>query len=322
MTQDNKTTILNLAKQTLNTEADALKNTASKLDNNFTEAVNAILNCSGKLIVTGMGKSGLVGRKISATLASTGTPSYYMHPGEAFHGDLGTISKGDVILAISYSGETEEVLRIVPFITQNGNTLISMTGNAASSLARHSHIHLDIAVESEACILQLAPTTSTTVQMAMGDALAVTLMKMRNFQAVDFAKFHPGGSLGRRLLLNVGNLMRSEELPIVSPSCNTSDMILTMSRGRLGMVIIRDEEEKLVGVVTDGDMRRAMEEHKEDFFKITAQDIATRNPKTISPKAKLIDAEKMMTDNKITSLLVTDEDGALQGVIQIYDLKI
>ncbi|MBQ8864082.1 MAG: KpsF/GutQ family sugar-phosphate isomerase [Rikenellaceae bacterium] len=322
MTQDNKLTILNLAKQTMNSEADALKHTASKLDSNFTEAVEAILSCKGKLIVTGMGKSGLVGRKIAATLASTGTPSYYMHPGEAFHGDLGTISQGDVILAISYSGETEEVLRIVPFITQNGNTLISMTGNPASSLARHSHIHLDIAVESEACILHLAPTTSTTVQMAMGDALAVTLMKMRNFQAVDFAKFHPGGSLGRRLLLNVGNLMRSEELPIVSTTCNTTDMIHTMSRGRLGMVIICDEGGTVVGIVTDGDMRRAMEEHKEDFFKITALDIATRNPKFITPEAKLIEAEKMMTDNKITSLLVADTEGRLQGVIQIYDLKI
>lgn len=322
MTQDNKHSILNLAKQTMNSEADALKHTASKLDGNFTEAVEAILSCKGKLIVTGMGKSGLVGRKIAATLASTGTPSYYMHPGEAFHGDLGTISKGDVILAISYSGETEEVLRIVPFITQNGNTLISMTGNPASSLAHHSHIHLDIAVESEACILHLAPTTSTTVQMAMGDALAVTLMKMRNFQAVDFAKFHPGGSLGRRLLLNVGNLMRSEELPTVSTTCNTTDMIHTMSRGRLGMVIICDDKGGVVGVVTDGDMRRAMEEHKEDFFKITALDIATRNPKTITPEAKLIEAEKMMTDNKITSLLVTNADGRLQGVIQIYDLKI
>lgn len=322
MTQDNKHTILNLAKQTMNSEADALKHTASKLDGNFTEAVEAILSCKGKLIVTGMGKSGLVGRKIAATLASTGTPSYYMHPGEAFHGDLGTISKGDVILAISYSGETEEVLRIVPFITQNGNTLISMTGNPASSLAHHSHIHLDIAVESEACILHLAPTTSTTVQMAMGDALAVTLMKMRNFQAVDFAKFHPGGSLGRRLLLNVGNLMRSEDLPTVSTTCNTTDMIHTMSRGRLGMVIICDDAGGVVGVVTDGDMRRAMEEHKEDFFKITALDIATRNPKTITPEAKLIEAEKMMTDNKITSLLVANADGHLQGVIQIYDLKI
>ncbi|MBP3425327.1 MAG: KpsF/GutQ family sugar-phosphate isomerase [Rikenellaceae bacterium] len=322
MTQDNKHSILNLAKQTMNSEADALKHTASKLDGNFTEAVEAILSCKGKLIVTGMGKSGLVGRKIAATLASTGTPSYYMHPGEAFHGDLGTISKGDVILAISYSGETEEVLRIVPFITQNGNTLISMTGNPASSLAHHSHIHLDIAVESEACILHLAPTTSTTVQMAMGDALAVTLMKMRKFQAVDFEKFHPGGSLGRRLLLNVGNLMRSEELPTVSTTCNTTDMIHTMSRGRLGMVIICDDKGGVVGVVTDGDMRRAMEEHKEDFFKITALDIATRNPKTITPEAKLIEAEKMMTDNKITSLLVTNADGRLQGVIQIYDLKI
>lgn len=322
MTQDNETTILDLAKQTMNSEADALKNTASKLDGAFTEAVEAILNCSGKLIVTGMGKSGLVGRKIAATLASTGTPSYYMHPGEAFHGDLGTISKGDVILAISYSGETEEVLRIVPFITQNGNTLIAMTGNPASSLARNSHIHLDIAVESEACILHLAPTTSTTVQMAMGDALAVTLMKMRNFQAVDFAKFHPGGSLGRRLLLNVGNIMRSEDLPTVSTNCNTTDMIHTMSRGRLGLVIICDDNGGVIGIVTDGDMRRAMEEHKEDFFKITAMDIATKKPKTIRPEAKLIEAEKMMTESKITSLLVTDDNDLLQGVIQIYDLKI
>lgn len=321
MTQDTSKSTLELAKQTILSEADALRHTAGKLDKSFTEAVEAILHCTGKLIVTGMGKSGLVGRKISATLASTGTPSFFLHPGEAFHGDLGTISKNDVILAISYSGETEEVLRIVPFINQNGNILIAMTGNANSSLARHSNIHLDIEVKSEACILHLAPTTSTTVQMAIGDAIAVTLMKLRNFQVLDFAKFHPGGSLGRRLLMNVGALMRSDDLPIVPTDCNTTDMIHTMSRGRLGMVIICDQG-KITGIVTDGDMRRAMETHKQDFFKITALDIATRNPKTIHPEANLIEAENMMTKNKITSLLVTDDSGSLVGVIQIYDLKI
>ena len=313
--------IVELAQRTLQVEAEALNVMASNLGEEFVEAVKSVLACNGKLIVTGMGKSGLVGRKIAATLASTGTPSFYLHPGEAFHGDLGMISKEDVILALSYSGETDEVLKIVPFIHSNGNVLISMTGNKESTLAKNSNIHLDVCVKEEACILRLAPTTSTTAQIAMGDALAVALMKAREFTAMDFARFHPGGSLGRRLLMRVGNVMRKSEWPVVSPDCSATEMIHKMSRGGLGLIIIMDGN-KIEGIVTDGDVRRAMESRQAEFFNIRAIDIATRSPKSINANAKLVEAEKLMTSYKVNSLLVTDDEGALVGVIQIYDIKL
>ena len=313
--------IVELAQRTLQVEAEALNTMAAGLGEEFVEAVKSVLACNGKLIVTGMGKSGLVGRKIAATLASTGTPSFYLHPGEAFHGDLGMISKEDVILALSYSGETDEVLKIVPFIQSNGNVLISMTGNRESTLAKNSNIHLDVCVKEEACILHLAPTTSTTAQIAMGDALAVALMKAREFTAMDFARFHPGGSLGRRLLMRVGNVMRKSELPVVSADCSATEMIHKMSRGGLGLIIIM-EGEKIAGIVTDGDVRRAMESRQAEFFNIRAIDIATRSPKSINANAKLVEAEKLMTSYKVSSLLVTDDNGGLVGVIQIYDIKL
>ena len=313
--------ILDLARRTLNVEAEALQMMAQRLGDDFLSAVNRILSASGKLIVTGMGKSGLVGRKIAATLASTGTPSFFLHPGEAFHGDLGMISKEDVILALSFSGETDEVLKIVPFIQSNGNTLISMTGNPNSTLAKNSDIHLDVNVKEEACILHLAPTTSTTAQIAMGDALAIALMKARQFTSMDFARLHPGGSLGRRLLMTVGNVMRKDDLPIVAADCSATEMIHKVSRGGLGLIGIQDGDE-IVGIVTDGDIRRAMESRQAEFFSISAIDIATRNPKTINMNAKLIDAEKLMTKHKVNSLLAVDDQGKLQGVIQIYDIKL
>ena len=321
MTDTTKAQILDLARKAINTEMLALKHMKETLGDNFADAVELILACSGKCIVTGMGKSGLVGRKIAATLASTGTPSFFLHPGEAFHGDLGMISKDDVVLALSYSGETDEILKIVPFIHSNGNKLVSMTGNPESALAKNSDIHLDVSVEEEACILHLAPTTSTTAQIAMGDALAVSLMQMRGFTIVDFARLHPGGSLGRRLLMTVGNVMRSHDLPVVAPDCSATDMIHAISKGGLGLIIICDGE-RIEGIVTDGDVRRAMERRRAEFFNIKAADIATPNPKTISADKKLIEAEKMMTRNKVTSLLVTDDAGKLQGVIQIYDIKL
>ena len=268
-----------------------------------------------------MGKSGHIASKIAATLASTGTPSFFLHPAEAFHGDLGMISKEDVVLALSYSGETDEILKIVPFIHENGNTLVAMTGNAQSSLARNADIHLDIMVRQEACILHLAPTTSTTAQLAMGDALATALMHARAFSAMDFARLHPGGSLGRRLLMTVGNVMRRDELPVVAPDCSATDMIHCISKGGLGLIIIV-EGGNILGVVTDGDIRRAMQKYRADFFNIKAMDIATRTPKTITAEQKLIEAEKRMTENKINSLLVVDKRGALEGVIQLYDIKL
>ena len=313
--------ILDVAKDALQTEADALLRIKRDLGEEFVRTVETILACNGKVIMTGMGKSGLVAKKIAATLASTGTPSFYMHPGEAFHGDLGMISKGDIVIALSYSGETDEVLKIVPFIHDNGNFLISMTGNSNSSLAKNSDIHLDVKVEREACILHLAPTTSTTAQLALGDALACSLMKVRNFTSMDYARLHPGGSLGRRLLMTVGNVMHRNDLPIVDENCSATEMIQRISQGGLGLIIIcRDSE--ILGIVTDGDVRRAMESKQAEFFNIRPMDIASTSPKMIHPEEKLIEAEKMMTQHKINSLLVVDGDKHLVGVIQIYDIKL
>ena len=313
--------VLTSAKRTLSLEAEALNNLANILDEQFVGAVDRILACKGKVIITGMGKSGLIGRKIAATLASTGSPSFYLHPGEAFHGDLGMISPEDVVLALSHSGETDEVLKIVPFIHSNGNVLISITSNPNSTLAKNSDLHLNTGVKEEACVLRLAPTTSTTVQLAMGDALAIALMEARQFTAMDFARLHPGGSLGRRLLMTVGNVMRSNDLPVVGPECGAVEMIHKVSRGGLGLIIIVDNGQ-IIGIVTDGDIRRAMESREAEFFKIKALDIATRSPKCVNANAKLIEAERLMTQNKVNSLLVTDDEGALCGVIQIYDIKL
>ena len=313
--------VLTSAKRTLSLEAEALNNLANILDEQFVGAVDRILACKGKVIITGMGKSGLIGRKIAATLASTGTPSFYLHPGEAFHGDLGMISPEDVVLALSHSGETDEVLKIVPFIHSNGNVLISITSNPNSTLAKNSDLHLNTGVKEEACVLRLAPTTSTTVQLAMGDALAIALMEAREFTSMDFARLHPGGSLGRRLLMTVGNVMRSNDLPVVGPDCGAVEMIHKVSRGGLGLIIIVDNGQ-IIGIVTDGDIRRAMESREAEFFKIKALDIATRSPKCVNVNAKLIEAERLMTQNKVNSLLATDDEGALCGVIQIYDIKL
>ena len=320
MTVD-KEMVLDVARKAIHTETLALKHLEASLGEEFVRAVDIILASKGKVIVTGMGKSGHVGCKIAATLASTGTPSFFLHPAEAFHGDLGMISKEDVVLALSYSGETDEILKIVPFVHDNGNRLIAMTGNAESSLSKNADVHLDVAVKQEACILQLAPTSSTTAQIALGDALAIALMKIRHFTSVDFARLHPGGSLGRRLLMKVGNVMRREELPVVAPDCSAQDMIHAVSRGGLGLIVICDED-KILGIVTDGDIRRAMESRQAEFFNIKAMDIATKRPKSISPDEKLIAAEKLMTRHKVNSLLVVDSNEKLVGIIQIYDIKL
>lgn len=318
---NNDMQILEVARDAVQTESDALLKLKESLGEEFVKAVNTILASHGKVIMTGMGKSGLIARKIAATLASTGSPSFYLHPGEAFHGDLGMISKEDIIIALSYSGETDEVLKIVPFIHDNGNTLISMTGNPESALAKNSDIHLNVAVDHEACILHLAPTTSTTVQLAMGDALSCALMKARNFTAKDFARLHPGGSLGRRLLMTVGNVMRRHDLPIVDENCTAIEMIHAISQGGLGLIVIC-RGERILGIITDGDIRRAMERRQAGFFSIKPMDIATPSPKTIHPEEKLIEAEKMMTRYKVNSLLVVDGEQHLVGVIQIYDIKL
>ncbi|MFI3327602.1 MAG: KpsF/GutQ family sugar-phosphate isomerase [Rikenellaceae bacterium] len=314
-------TIIKLGRDTIRTEAEALLKIEQSLGDDFVAAVEAILASKGKLIMTGVGKSGLIARKIAATLASTGTPSFFLHPTEAFHGDLGMISKDDVILAMSYSGETDEVLKIIPFIHSNGNTLISISGNDNSTLAKNSNIHLNVAVECEACILKLAPTTSTTAQLAMGDALSVALMNQRNFTSMDFARLHPGGSLGRRLLMNVESVMRSEKLPILSIDSTATEIIHTISKGGLGLAIVCSGA-KIEGIITDGDMRRAMESRQAEFFNIKASDIYTKNPRCIASDEKLIVAEKMMTENKVSSLIAINRDSELVGVIQIYDIKL
>lgn len=304
---------------TFRAEADAVTSLINKLNDDFESSVKAILTTKGKLIVTGMGKSGLVGRKVSATLSSTGTPSFFLHPGEAYHGDLGMIETSDIILAISNSGTTDEVLKLIPFFQNNGNTIISMTGNAESTLAKNSTYHLDVSVEHEACPLSLAPTCSTTAQLAMGDALAVSLMQERGFRAEDFARFHPGGSLGRRLLTRVGDVMRSENLPLVSKSDKLGSVIIRISDARMGVAIVM-EDGHIAGLVTDGDVRRAMLKYGERFFDITAAEIMTHKPKTVYTTDRLPDAEQLMQENKIHSLLVVDKDGKLAGVVELYDL--
>ena len=307
------------ALNTFRAEAEAVQSLAGPLTDDFVKAVRAILATHGKVIVTGMGKSGLVGRKIAATLASTGTPSFFLHPGEAYHGDLGMIEAGDIVLALSNSGQTDEVLRLIPYLQECGNTVIAMTGNAGSTLAKNSTYHLDVSVKSEACPLSLAPTCSTTAQLAMGDALAVALMNERGFRAEDFARFHPGGSLGRRLLTRVGDVMRSEHLPTASPSSRLGEVIITISDARMGVAVILDEG-KIAGIVTDGDVRRAMLKYGARFFDITADEIMTRTPKTVSVADRLTDAEQLMQDNKIHSLIVVDRDGKLAGIVELYDL--
>lgn len=307
------------ALNTFRAEAEAVHSLAGQLTDDFEKAVRAILATHGKVIVTGMGKSGLVGRKIAATLASTGTPSFFLHPGEAYHGDLGMIEAGDIVLALSNSGQTDEVLRLIPYLQECGNTVIAMTGNAGSTLAKNSTYHLDVSVKSEACPLSLAPTCSTTAQLAMGDALAVALMNERGFRAEDFARFHPGGSLGRRLLTRVGDVMRSEHLPTASPSSRLGEVIITISDARMGVAVILDEG-KIAGIVTDGDVRRAMLKYGARFFDITADEIMTRTPKTVSVADRLTDAEQLMQDNKIHSLIVVDRDGKLAGIVELYDL--
>ena len=321
MNESQKNIILDTAREVLQAEAEAVQHIKESLNGEFVAAVEMILNCRGKVILTGIGKSGLIAKKIAATLASTGTPSFFLDPSEAFHGDLGMISKEDIIVALSYSGETDEVLKIVPFIHENGNRLIAITGNSESALAKNANITLDVQVEREECVLHLAPTSSTTAQLALGDALACALMKVRNFSAQDFARLHPGGSLGRRLLMTVGQVMRRHDLPVVSEDATAVEMIHAISRGGLGLIVVQRKEE-ILGIITDGDIRRAMEARQAKFFDIRPMDIATRQPKTIYPESKLIEAERSMTQHKVNSLLVVNENRHLVGVIQIYDIKL
>lgn len=305
-----------IAKRVLDIEADAIVHLKTLLDDHFNGSVEAILHTQGRVVICGMGKSGLIGKKIMATFASTGTPCFFMHPGEAFHGDLGMVAPNDVFLALSNSGETEEVIRLLPFLKDNGNIVIAMTGRPNSTLAKNADFHLNIAVPKEACPHQLAPTSSTTATLVMGDALAVALMEARGFQPHDFARFHPGGSLGRKLLTRVKHEMKAANLPLIAASASMPEVIHSMNEGRLGLCIVDNGK----GIITDGDLRRHMEKDAAGLMRKTAADIMGTAPKTIDSNATLSQAEELMNQHKITSLLVTD-NGQLAGVIQIYDLN-
>lgn len=305
--------------QCIKDEAQAVLDLIPQMNEDFDRAVELILSCRGKLIVTGVGKSGHIGAKIAATLASTGTPSFFINPLDVYHGDLGVMSKGDVVLAISNSGQTDELLRFIPMVLHMQIPIIGMSGNPQSLLAKYSTCHLNVCVEKEACPLNLAPTSSTTAALVMGDALAVALMEKRNFQPQDFAQFHPGGELGKRLLTTAQDVMITEHLPILSSEMHLGEAIILVSKGKLGLgVAVKNEEFCVEGLITDGDIRRAMEKWQAEFFNRTVADIMTRTPKTVSPEAKISEIQKIMNKNKIHNVLVVDKANHLLGIVDRY----
>jgi arabinose-5-phosphate isomerase len=312
--------LLALAAEVLDIESRAVDALRSRLDANFAAACELCMATPGRIVVTGMGKSGHIGNKIAATLASTGTPSFFMHPGEASHGDLGMITGQDVLLAVSYSGETDEVLTILPLVKRMGAKLLSLTGKPNSTLAKAADVHLDVSVSEEACPLNLAPTASTTATLAMGDALAVALLKIRGFTAEDFAMSHPSGSLGKRLLLRVADVMRSgSDVPKVTADVLLSEGLMEMTQKGLGMTAIVDTDDKVLGIFTDGDLRRALDAGV-DVRKTLMQEIMHTKCKTTTADILAAEAVHVMEENKITGLLVTDESGRLVGALNVHDL--
>ncbi len=305
---------LKIAKDVIAIEREALEHMAGNLDNSFGQAIQTIVKSKGKLVVSGMGKSGLIAKKMAATFASTGTPSFFVHPAEAYHGDLGMIEPSDVVLLISNSGETNEVLQLIAYLSENGNMIIAMSGKSDSSLAKHADFHLNIQVPQEACPLELAPTSSTTATLVMGDALAVALMEAKGFQVENFARFHPGGSLGRKLLTRVGDVMRIDSLPFISPEASSSDLVIKLSEGKLGLVIVGTSDQVL-GVVTDGDLRRAL--LGSSFDSISPRSIMTKTPVFFDSSTKLQKVEACMVEKKIATVLIGSQS-SLEGVYQIY----
>lgn len=295
-----------------------ISNLTHQIDNDVEKIVDVILKCDGKLVVSGIGKSGIVGKKIAATLASTGTPSFFMHPSEAFHGDLGMIESKDVVLTISNSGESDEILKLIPFFKDNGNIIISMTGNDSSTLAINSRYHLSIYVKQEACPLELAPTSSTTATMVLGDALAIALMEKRGFKRENFARFHPGGSLGKRLLTNVSDIMIKENLPYADPNTSVLEIISIISKSHLGLVIITNNH-TLVGIITDGDIRKALYKNQENFINLNAKDIMSINPKTSNTDITIDQAKSIMESGNINSLLIMEKN-SICGVLTYKQL--
>lgn len=318
---NHKDEILSWGKQVIATEVKEIVAMANRLGEEFVAAVQLIISCKGKVVVSGMGKSGHIGKKISATLASTGTTSMFMHPGEAYHGDLGVISTEDIVLLISNSGETDEILKIIPFLQSQGNKTLAFTGNTQSTLALACSCCLDVGVEVEACNLNLAPTSSTTATLVMGDALAVAVMKVRGFRQEDFARFHPGGNLGRKLLSKVENAMVQENLPLISPDTGAVDALHAVSAGRIGAAVVVDEQKKLLGIITDGDIRRALVREKSQIFNSKAKDFMTLNPRSIAPEVRLIDAEMLMDELNIHQLVVVDTWGKVVGLLPYRESK-
>lgn len=311
---------LSEGKRVLAIEARAVQALIDRLDEQFSKAVDLLFQCKGKVVVSGMGKSGLIGQKIAATMASTGTPAFFLHPAEGIHGDLGMLGRSDVLIAISNSGETKEILQLLPYVERMGIAVVSMTGRSSSTLAKNSDVALDVSVSEEACPMGLAPTASTTATLAMGDALAVALLQRRGFKEEDFAQFHPGGALGRRLLVRVKDLMHAgAELPKVKGSVAGTTAILEMTAKKLGMTTVVDGKGTLVGIITDGDLRRFMQRGG-DFARVSAGDLASRHPKTIAPNDLAAKAVEMMERFSITTLVVSEDGRTISGVIHLHDL--
>ncbi len=306
----------------LKDEAEAILSLIPQLDENFDKAVDMIYSCKGKVIVTGVGKSGNIGSKIAATLSSTGTPAFFINPLDVFHGDLGVMTPDDVVLALSNSGNTDELLRFLPMILHMKVPVIAMSGNSESLLAKYSDVHIKVKVEKEACPLNLAPTSSTTAALAMGDALAVALMQVRDFKPRDFAQFHPGGELGRRLLTTAEDVMRVDELPILPEEMHLGEAIILVSKGKLGLGISLNSANEVEGIITDGDIRRAMEKWQAEFFNHTVADIMTRTPKMVAPDTKISEVQKVMNKYKVHSVLVVDEQKHLLGVVDHYSCMV
>ena len=307
--------------QCIKDEAQALLDLIPKIDEQFELAVELMFRCKGKVIVTGVGKSGNIGAKIAATLASTGTPAFFINPLDVYHGDLGVMTSDDVVIAISNSGQTDELLRFIPMVLHESIPIIGMTGNPHSLLAKYSTAHLNVSVSHEACPLNLAPTSSTTATLAMGDALAIALREKRNFRPQDFAHLHPGGELGKRLLTTAQDVMRRDELPILPPDMHLGQAIILVSKGKLGLGVA-EENGRILGIITDGDIRRAMEKWQAQFFDRTVSDIMTRQPKTVKPNTKITEIQHIMHLYKIHSVLVVDDDRRLLGVVDSYSCMI
>jgi arabinose-5-phosphate isomerase len=316
--EDRLKTTIEYGQQALRDEAQAILDLIPQMDRNFEKAVDMMFHCHGKIIVTGVGKSGNVGAKIAATLASTGTPAFFINPLDVYHGDLGVMTSDDVVLALSNSGQTDELLRFIPMVLHMNVPIISMTGNSESLLAKYSNAHILVHVEKEACPLNLAPTSSTTAALAMGDALAIALMTIRNFKPRGFAQFHPGGELGKRLLTTAEDVMRTEDLPIIPSDMSLGKAIIHVSKGKLGLGVSLDDNHKVMGLITDGDIRRAMEKWQAEFFNHSVSDIMTREPKMVSAKTKLSEIQRIMHQHKIHSVLVTDKERRLLGIVDSY----